>query len=312
MPYPAGLDSTVTQTQVTTRVTPRRASNARRGSRCRTRSRRSPSTASSSGRWVWDTENRVIWSANDDMEGLTYTVDQPRRRSRPRRSCATPRRWTRCSSRSTPPCPRTPRRSSRRPPRTPCAGRATPYEKAVKLQKFFQSGAFTYKLDPVLNPQDPLGSFLKNKEASASSSPGTYAAMARTLGLPTRVVVGFVPGDQTQGSNQWTVTSHDTHAWPEVFFENVGWVRFEPTPRSGRRTHAAGVHRGQQRPAAPGPPGAGPDVASAGSSPGASAGIPRGVPGVRRRHGQRRGDEQPGPVPVGVGARAAAGRRPGS
>jgi hypothetical protein len=54
------------------------------------------------------------------------------------------------------------------------------------------------------------------------------ALMARIAGIPTRVAVGFLPG--TQSGDHWLVTSHDMHAWPELYFEGQGWVRFEPTP----------------------------------------------------------------------------------
>ena len=56
--------------------------------------------------------------------------------------------------------------------------------------------------------------------------------MARTLGIPARVQVGFTPGTATEDGT-WVVTLHDAHAWPELWFEGVGWVRFEPTPGGG-------------------------------------------------------------------------------
>jgi len=55
------------------------------------------------------------------------------------------------------------------------------------------------------------------------------AAMARYLGYPARVAVGFLPGDYT-GGGVWRVTTDEAHAWPEVFFPTIGWVAFEPTP----------------------------------------------------------------------------------
>ena len=58
------------------------------------------------------------------------------------------------------------------------------------------------------------------------------AIMARTLGIPSRVVVGFTQGAQDE-DGVWRVTVRDAHAWPELWFEGVGWARFEPTPRSG-------------------------------------------------------------------------------
>jgi hypothetical protein len=58
------------------------------------------------------------------------------------------------------------------------------------------------------------------------------AAMARTLGIPARVAVGFTPGSP-QADGSMSVGLRDAHAWPEVYFEGVGWTRFEPTPTRG-------------------------------------------------------------------------------
>jgi hypothetical protein len=59
------------------------------------------------------------------------------------------------------------------------------------------------------------------------------AMMARTLGIPSRVVVGFLAPSRDNGPNDFVFTSHDAHAWPELYFGGVGWVRFEPTPGNG-------------------------------------------------------------------------------
>ena len=53
--------------------------------------------------------------------------------------------------------------------------------------------------------------------------------MARQMGIPSRVAVGFLPGHQTSPDTH-VVSAHDSHAWPELYFAGVGWVPFEPTP----------------------------------------------------------------------------------
>src|SRR5260370_42076218 len=56
--------------------------------------------------------------------------------------------------------------------------------------------------------------------------------MARLLGLPTRVAVGFTQG--TIGSDgKLHVLDLNAHAWPEVYFAGIGWLAFEPTPQRG-------------------------------------------------------------------------------
>ncbi|MEP6478553.1 MAG: DUF3488 and transglutaminase-like domain-containing protein, partial [Rhodoglobus sp.] len=120
---------------------------------------------------------------------------------------------------------------------------ATNFEKAMALQAYFQGGDFTYSQDaPVADGYDGsgakvLGAFLEKKAGYCVHFSSAMAAMARTLGIPARVAVGFTPGaaqaNQTEGFATYTVTTHDFHAWPELYFVGVGWVQFEPTPGIG-------------------------------------------------------------------------------
>jgi len=58
------------------------------------------------------------------------------------------------------------------------------------------------------------------------------AVMARALGLPSRVAIGFAVGTQGTQPDEWEVTSRHAHAWVEIWMSGFGWVTFEPTPRS--------------------------------------------------------------------------------
>jgi transglutaminase-like putative cysteine protease len=64
--------------------------------------------------------------------------------------------------------------------------------------------------------------------------------MARQLGIPARVDVGFTAG-QRQEDGTYLITAHDAHAWPGSYFNNIGWVRFEPTPLGGAGQGSASV-----------------------------------------------------------------------
>ena len=55
---------------------------------------------------------------------------------------------------------------------------------------------------------------------------GAYAVMARAIGLPTRVAVGFTTGEDA-GGGQYEVRDANAHAWPEVYFTSLGWLPFE-------------------------------------------------------------------------------------
>jgi transglutaminase-like putative cysteine protease len=114
----------------------------------------------------------------------------------------------------------------------------TDYARAVLLQRWFRAtGGFEYTTEA---PQardgdgstDAIATFLAAKKGYCVHFASAMALMARTLGIPARVAVGFLPGEKST-DNSWVITARDAHAWPELYFDGVGWVRFEPTPRSG-------------------------------------------------------------------------------
>jgi transglutaminase-like putative cysteine protease len=110
------------------------------------------------------------------------------------------------------------------------AGAQTRYEQAKLLEQYFLSGEFTYDLD---GPVDGSGNsaiedFLESKRGFCEQFAGAYAAMARAIGLPTRVAVGFAPGEYD--GDEFQVMARDAHAWPEVWLAGLGWTQFEPTP----------------------------------------------------------------------------------
>ncbi|MER7964307.1 DUF3488 and transglutaminase-like domain-containing protein [Streptomyces ardesiacus] len=114
------------------------------------------------------------------------------------------------------------------------AGAANPYEQAVKLQEYFAvNGGFEYDTQvDIGSGSDAIARFLKEKEGFCVHFSFAMAAMARSLGIPARVAVGFAPGSP-QADGSVSVGLRDAHAWPEVYFEGVGWTRFEPTPTRG-------------------------------------------------------------------------------
>jgi hypothetical protein len=58
------------------------------------------------------------------------------------------------------------------------------------------------------------------------------AVMAQTVGLPTRVAIGYMPGKYNSLTGVHEVRVQDAHAWVEIKFEQYGWVPFDPTPRA--------------------------------------------------------------------------------
>lgn len=123
------------------------------------------------------------------------------------------------------------------------ANEATDYDKLLALQRWFRSGEFTYSLEaPVEETFDGSGlqaieRFLQVRSGYCVHFASSFALMARTLDMPSRIVVGYLPGtstsDSVDGQTVYSVSSSQLHAWPEVYFEGIGWIAFEPTAGRG-------------------------------------------------------------------------------
>jgi transglutaminase-like putative cysteine protease len=123
------------------------------------------------------------------------------------------------------------------------AGAETVIDRTLALQSWFTSDdRFTYDLEvPALRGSDALERFvLEDRVGYCEYFATAMAVMLRETGIPARVAVGFLPGEETLAADpeagrdlaEYTVSTADAHAWVEVLFPGYGWVTFEPTPRS--------------------------------------------------------------------------------
>jgi transglutaminase-like putative cysteine protease len=118
---------------------------------------------------------------------------------------------------------------------------ASAYDKALALQTYLRGVDFSYSEEAPVDEgfdgtgMDALAIFLERKTGYCVHYASAMAVMARELGIPSRVAVGFQPGDRrfNDGSNLYEVSTDDLHAWPELYFDDIGWLRFEPTPGRG-------------------------------------------------------------------------------
>ncbi len=111
------------------------------------------------------------------------------------------------------------------------AGSTTEYDKAAAIQAYLRGPLFTYDLNGAPTGNNALEDFLFNdRRGYCEQFAAAMVVLARQAGIPARVAVGFTPGTQ-QADGSWLVTNHDAHSWPEIWFPQAGWVRFEPTKR---------------------------------------------------------------------------------
>lgn len=119
------------------------------------------------------------------------------------------------------------------------AGLSTDFEKGLALEAFFRApGSFRYSIqvDPghaaadlaawLLDPASP-----NYRTGYCEQFATAMAVMARQVGLPSRVVLGFAPGELLD-DGRVVVRDRQAHAWVELWMPTQGWVRFDPTPRA--------------------------------------------------------------------------------
>ncbi|MCU1389049.1 MAG: hypothetical protein JWL72_2387, partial [Ilumatobacteraceae bacterium] len=126
------------------------------------------------------------------------------------------------------------------------SGATTVYDKSMALQTWFRTN-FTYDLSIQRgHSDDALENFLRIRRGYCEQFSAAFASMARSIGVPARVAVGFTYGDR-DADGLYHVYGRNAHAWPEVWFDGLGWVSFEPTPGRGEPGTAAytGVDQAQ-------------------------------------------------------------------
>lgn len=148
----------------------------------------------------------------------------------------------------------------------------SPYDAAVAIQAFLRGSEFDYSTEaPVEDGYDGGGfdviaKFLETKAGYCVHFASTMAVLARESGIPARISIGYTQGTPTdervEGVLRMEVDSHDLHAWPELYFEGVGWVPFEPTPGRGTVPNYSRPGAGEE--------GAPPLATSSPATPGAS------------------------------------------
>ena len=109
----------------------------------------------------------------------------------------------------------------------------TPYDKTVAIELYLRT-RFGYTLELTGKPgDDPLAHFLfETRAGHCEYFASAMAVMLRTLGIPSREVNGFLPGEYNDLGGDYIVRASDAHSWVEVYFPGSGWFTFDPTPPS--------------------------------------------------------------------------------
>jgi len=110
------------------------------------------------------------------------------------------------------------------------ARQTTCFGKVRALESYLQEN-YLYSLSPGLAEDgDQLKHFLlKSRKGYCSYFAFSMALMARSLGIPARVAVGFLADPSKEVLNFYEIRAYQAHAWVEVYFGELGWIEFDPT-----------------------------------------------------------------------------------
>jgi transglutaminase-like putative cysteine protease len=111
----------------------------------------------------------------------------------------------------------------------------TPYDRAVAIETYLRTYSYTLNLPAPPVNRDVADYFLFDlKRGYCDYFATTMVVLARASGLPARMVVGYAAGSYNPMNAEYVVSQADAHSWPEIYFDQYGWIEFEPT--SGRAT----------------------------------------------------------------------------
>ena len=118
------------------------------------------------------------------------------------------------------------------------AGAPTVYDKVLALEQWMADNTvYSLRVPPLPEGADAVDQYLfVDRRGFCEQIGSSLVVMLRSLGIPARLVVGYLPGERDPFSGLWQVRARDAHSWAEVYFPGVGWQGFDPTasvPLSG-------------------------------------------------------------------------------
>jgi protein-glutamine gamma-glutamyltransferase len=151
----------------------------------------------------------------------------------------------------------------------------TPFDYVLQVNNYLQTGFRYSERPPDIAPaQAPLDAFLiDTKEGYCQHFAGAMALLLRMGGVPARVATGFSPGGFSKRRDAWIVRDTDAHAWVEAWFDDLGWVTYDPTPDlTPARSQIAALDE---------PPAAAPALSDSANVPGGGGQAAQRLGGVR-------------------------------
>ncbi|HSH81119.1 MAG TPA: transglutaminase domain-containing protein, partial [Herpetosiphonaceae bacterium] len=111
------------------------------------------------------------------------------------------------------------------------AGSRTQTDRALAIERYLRGLKYSYQVEPLPPGDDAVDQFIFSMRSGyCTYYASAMAVMARAVGIPSRVAVGYATGSYNAERGEFEVREQDAHAWPELYIEEQGWTRWEPTP----------------------------------------------------------------------------------
>lgn len=107
----------------------------------------------------------------------------------------------------------------------------TTYDKVRAIESWMDANlTYTRDIGALTANRDPIDHLLfESKQGYCEQVGSALVVMLRSLGIPARLAVGYVPSDYDTATGSWISRASDAHTWAEVYFPGVGWRGFDPT-----------------------------------------------------------------------------------
>lgn len=111
-----------------------------------------------------------------------------------------------------------------------------------RVLSHFNQQDFTYTLSPPPLEGDSVDAFLfDSRQGFCEHYAASFTVLMRAAGIPARIVTGYLGGDLNPVDNILVVRQRDAHAWSEVWLEDRGWVRVDPTSAVSSQRIESGI-----------------------------------------------------------------------
>jgi transglutaminase-like putative cysteine protease len=129
----------------------------------------------------------------------------------------------------------------------------TPYDRAAAIEAYLRTFPYTLEVEPPPPGRDVVDYFLFTaRQGYCDYYATSMVVLARAVGLPARLVIGYASGDYNAPTAEYIVRQEDAHSWVEIYFAGFGWVEFEPTASQAAIDRGGDVNASAPPPGLPG------------------------------------------------------------